>query len=746
MTRLSKQLSTYLVIIVLMAGMNCFWTAGSAAAEEIPPAPGTTINVSACNTDRFAGVYADQDGPGVIWRRSNPATGEYNLMYYDGENTVTTPLTALPNTYDAFYVIDGQWVGWSSGSSNVVQLWSRTTDEVQTLSSKGFQSMDMDDGNMAWVERTGGKDCIKFYRQATNETETINIPDNKMVASVHVTGDLLIFKDAISRLYCYDGAQTQLIDTISNDYDADNGQVLYDKTKSSSTDSVYLWDHTTGSKTLVTDTGNYKKNLRLDNGKAVWIDTYYGSLKLYYYDGNNACRIMAPDGLSVLDDNSNIEFHDGLIVWDLYRNSSFIEIMLYNTAIGQMYRVSNNAVSDSDPVVHNGYIGWWSAEGIRLFHYSPPRYTVCLEAIPASGGSVSGDGLYDQNAEVTVRATPGKGFRFVNWKENDVEASTSADYTFNITGDRNLQAYFESSVLNILPAGEGYEFHLRNVIDTTPVTYYGRVYQDGSPYSGSSGNVDINFEQQDWEGSWEYVSVPIIDEQFPVGAYEMRIYSDAGRTVQEFSVPFTIIPMLHITQPGLHDTTSSRDIDITGFISNYGALESIESLQLRLNGEEYQDILSNLDMDNGTFSVPVSLQSGDNSFEVRVQYTCSASSSDGYEIWGEIAYAADECFIATAAYGSKFQPAVSILRNFRDDFLLTTATGQAFVVYYYKHSPKIAAYIATNGALCFIIRVLLSPVIALIYLLYKPWLGMTVLLCVAGLILLCKRSTIFSRN
>ncbi len=88
----------------------------------------------------------------------------------------------------------------------------------------------------------------------------------------------------------------------------------------------------------------------------------------------------------------------------------------------------------------------------------------------------------------------------------------------------------------------------------------------------------------------------------------------------------------------------------------------------------------------------------------------------------------DECFIATAAFGSKFDWPVALLRQFRDQYLLPNSWGTAFVNYYYQHSPPIAGIIATSQPLKMLVRVVLAPVIVLVYLIYHPMLMVTVLL------------------
>lgn len=82
----------------------------------------------------------------------------------------------------------------------------------------------------------------------------------------------------------------------------------------------------------------------------------------------------------------------------------------------------------------------------------------------------------------------------------------------------------------------------------------------------------------------------------------------------------------------------------------------------------------------------------------------------------------DECFIATAAFGSRMEPGVALLRQFRDAKLLTNLPGQAFVSFYYQVSPPIAEHIAGNSLLKTMIRTMLLPVIAAAYLALQPWL------------------------
>jgi hypothetical protein len=70
------------------------------------------------------------------------------------------------------------------------------------------------------------------------------------------------------------------------------------------------------------------------------------------------------------------------------------------------------------------------------------------------------------------------------------------------------------------------------------------------------------------------------------------------------------------------------------------------------------------------------------------------------------------CFIATAAFGSYLAPDVWMLRRFRDEALMTTAPGRAFVRFYYAVSPPLAERIAASESARAVVRAGLTPVIA----------------------------------
>ena len=95
------------------------------------------------------------------------------------------------------------------------------------------------------------------------------------------------------------------------------------------------------------------------------------------------------------------------------------------------------------------------------------------------------------------------------------------------------------------------------------------------------------------------------------------------------------------------------------------------------------------------------------------------------------------CFIATAAYGSYLHPQVQVLRDFRDNYLLTNAPGRTFVAIYYHLSPPAAEFIARHAMLRLMVRLTLTPLVFAI--IYPAAAGTVCLIVLAGTLLIVRR-------
>ena len=74
------------------------------------------------------------------------------------------------------------------------------------------------------------------------------------------------------------------------------------------------------------------------------------------------------------------------------------------------------------------------------------------------------------------------------------------------------------------------------------------------------------------------------------------------------------------------------------------------------------------------------------------------------------------CLIATAAYGSELAPQVQLLREIRDNTVMSTSAGESFMTgfneLYYSFSPTIADWERENPAFQQAVRVLITPMIS----------------------------------
>lgn len=69
------------------------------------------------------------------------------------------------------------------------------------------------------------------------------------------------------------------------------------------------------------------------------------------------------------------------------------------------------------------------------------------------------------------------------------------------------------------------------------------------------------------------------------------------------------------------------------------------------------------------------------------------------------------CMVASAAYGTPMAAQISLLRRFRDTWLLNSAAGTAFVDIYYRNGGLVADYVAEHAWAAQTVRLLLYPVL-----------------------------------
>jgi len=91
--------------------------------------------------------------------------------------------------------------------------------------------------------------------------------------------------------------------------------------------------------------------------------------------------------------------------------------------------------------------------------------------------------------------------------------------------------------------------------------------------------------------------------------------------------------------------------------------------------------------------------------EILIQEKCVSSSGTG----------GGGCLIATATFGSEIAPQVQFLRELRDNTVLQTESGSAFMTgfnqFYYSFSPVVADYERENPAFKEAVKITLTPLL-----------------------------------
>jgi hypothetical protein len=179
-------------------------------------------------------------------------------------------------------------------------------------------------------------------------------------------------------------------------------------------------------------------------------------------------------------------------------------------------------------------------------------------------------------------------------------------------------------------------------------------------------------------------------------------------------IPPSLLYPAVTTQAASNVTANSATVNMNYTVGNFGQVQvcfaykkptdsawsSTDWVSKAADGA-YATSLSGLD--SGTqYSFKARLKCDSTVIEgTTLQFTTATPTSAGW------------CFIATAAYGTLLAEEIQILREFRDEYLLTNPLGQGLVDVYYSISPPIADFITEHPSLKPIVRAGLMPVVAM---------------------------------
>jgi hypothetical protein len=352
----------------------------------------------------------------------------------------------------------------------------------------------------------------------------------------------------------------------------------------------------------------------------------------------------------------------------------------YDTATDSIY-IHDTWDNDVHNMTWGGSYADMDLRAITVIHLaSPTEYSLTISS--TSGGNVTtpGEGTftYDEGTVVDLVAAPDAGFRFVNWTGNVSTICNVTAATTNITMNGNYAITANSVALydltidstvggNVTTPGEGlfpdYDAGTVGDLVATPDTGYRFVNWTGNV--STICNVTTATTNITMNGNYA------ITANF-VALYDLTIDSTVGGNV---------------TTPG------------EGLFPDYDAgtvVDLVATPDANYRFDEWTgDVGTIADVDAGTTTITMN---GD--YSVAANFEEVPSSPEG-------------CFIATAAYGTPMAEEIEILREFRDEYLVTNPLGRNFVGFYYTVSPPIAEFITEHPSLKLIVRAGLVPAVTM---------------------------------
>ena len=405
-------------------------------------------------------------------------------------------------------------------------------------------------------------------------------------------------------------------------------------------------------------------------------------------------------------------------------------------------------------------------EGLDI-DVEPPEDRCSLTISSTPGGEVTtpGEGmfLYDAGTMVPLVAVPDEHYHFVEWTGDvdEIANPDAAETTIIMNGNYEITANFEldadwysltissteggivtepvegthvygnSTVVALVAeadAGNHYRF----------VGWAGDVSTIGNPEAASTNitmndsySITANFELMP---GWYSLTISSIDGGIVTEPGEGTHIYEAGWVVDLVAVPDegyqfvkwtgNVSTIADVYAPSTNITMN----DSYSITANFESWHPEPMALLMISSTRGGSVIT---PGEGTFLCPLGADvslvaepdescqfvnwSGDVDTVADVYAASTTITMDSpYSVIANFNGAGSRCFIATAAYGTPMAEAIQILRDFRDEYLLTNAAGRALVdFYYYRVSPPIAEFITEHPSLKPIVRAGLLPAVAM---------------------------------
>ena len=354
-------------------------------------------------------------------------------LYILGPDLMVPDLTTKPGDCTLIVFPDGKTMMIDSGVSQCQTQVIKLLQDLNLTSLDYFMLSHPHSDHVGgalpmakYLDSVGGKVGTYYYTgyiDGTTETDLRNYLREKgtdLIVNVKA-GDQWNIGDVGVKVFC--PTAEELLETGSGDEFVNNLSIAMKLTYG---DSTYLTCGDIYASMEQKLVAKYGAELQADVMKSnhhglytsnlpIWIETVSPSIVLTYSDdiGNAALSNMLKHaGASYYSVGM-----DGLIMVSMDNQKNYTKLSQRDSSLRQIYPGYVNPGANS--------------------------YTISVSTNSAVGGTVFGSGTFSEDTFHTVMASANPGYRFTGWTEHGTQVSSSASYSFTITGHRTLVANFE---------------------------------------------------------------------------------------------------------------------------------------------------------------------------------------------------------------------------------------------------------------------------------------------------------------
>ncbi len=228
--------------------------------------------------------------------------------------------------------------------------------------------------------------------------------------------------------------------------------------------------------------------------------------------------------------------------------------------------VQDGQVVSSDPT----YTFTVTADSTVKPVFSINSYTISLSS--DGNGSVEGAGDYTYSSTATVTASPNTGYYFVNWTDEDgVEVSTSATYSFTVSGARSLKANFALYSYNIdVTAGDN------GSVTGKGIYYYGEsITVKAKPETGYhfvNWTIDGNVVSTNANYTFTVTGPTELTANFAINTYTVKFVNDDGTLLKEGQFVYGSTAFYHLNETPTKKPTVQYTYTFAGWDKKLGTV------------------------------------------------------------------------------------------------------------------------------------------------------------------------------